>query len=253
MALDQKIDALNQPFEQASSTLTMATLDRIEQCLEFCRGQKLSLPRVINMSLAFEAEQGEEQAVVHRLSQILLKNDMLMVVAAGNDGKNLGDQIVSSKDNKVDLRNCLDKYPELCQNLLIVGAFFQDGIADYSARAGHAKEHTLIAHGSVFDNSTHNAEGSVSRSEGHVQGTSFAAPRVAALAVLLSKYFITLSMPEIKRIILKSAYKPADHNPEEIGHGVLDPMQAWIAACQLEAAKKPTVLGKLKSLFSKKK
>ncbi|MBP6985067.1 MAG: S8 family serine peptidase [Alphaproteobacteria bacterium] len=243
--------------------ISISTLDRLQLTLNECRANGVSLPRVICMSLPCTVGEKVELERFQRLTKILEDNDLLLVLAAGNTGQDgkafvLGQDKIDAPECFVDLMNRLNNYPELINRMLFVSATGKnDKIASYSSQAGSMKDHTVIADGNVFNVKTYNEDGS----ERHVgapfcHGTSFAAPRVAALAVVLGKYFPKLTMQQIKQIILKTAFKQEGHKNEVEGQGAIYPMAAWNQAvleyADMEKAAKPSFLAKLKNLFSKK-
>ncbi len=253
--VNQLIGASNETLNNHSAVLNMGALDRIEAILHMCRDRHLPMPRVINMSLMFETNKDEVDTIISRLTNILQANDLLLVISLGNDGQQIQEKSASLDDGpRFDLRERLYTYPELCKNVIMSVAYFEaDKIGDYSSRAGICKDHTIIARGNVFNTKTFNQDGYILKAGEHVRGTSFASPRIAALAVILGKYFPQFSMQQIKKIILNSAYKPQNFIPEEIGQGALNPLQAWIDAVQLEQDSKPTTLNKILGWFSSKK
>jgi hypothetical protein len=227
---------------QFERILNLGMLECIEKVLVYCRSNKLPLPRLINMSLSFIANLEESDALVDRLIRILNENDMLMIVSAGNDGKDTGSAAASKEE--IDIRGNLQNYPELAKRLIITGASgLRFDPQDYSNLAGDALEHTIFAFDSILDPSILNADHIIYKKCNFTQGTSFASPRVAGLAVVLGKYFPQLTMIQIKDLILKSAFKPdsndlkrlglEEFDPKKLGHGGIYPRQAWLDACKL--------------------
>jgi hypothetical protein len=244
----------------------MSTIDRIAETVEFCRDNNLPLPHTVTMSLSFSVTKEEAPLLANRLLEVLKKHDMLFVTSAGNESKENALQYVGEEVNANGLMN-FDKVilqtPELLERVMYATAYLKhDRIAEYSTRAGNAKDHTLIANGTIFNTSTYNLDGSVLRKGDFGIGTSLAAPRVAAAATVLKKYFPTLTMLQIKKILLNTAFKAQDHDEREIGQGGLYLLAAWNEAVKLtnavaeapvqEPAIKKSFFGMIKGLFSKK-
>lgn len=242
----------------------LSTFDRIEEIIEFCSVNKLPIPHTISMSLSFRVTKEEAPILANRLMEVLKKHDLLFVTSAGNDGQENVVQYVGEIQDKddglVDFKNVILQTPELLKYVIYATAYFKpDRIAEYSTRAGSAKDHTLIADGTIFDTSTYNQDGSILRKGDYGVGTSLAAPRVAAAATVLKKYFPSLTMLQIKKILLDTAFKPEDHDEREIGQGALFLLAAWTEAVRItsEAAEAPAkksknIIGAIKGLLFKK-
>lgn len=233
-------------------TLNHDVLDKVEGALAFCHANSLPLPHVLNMSLSFDADPREANDLIQRLTSLLHNNDMLLVTSAGNDGKDILPGMSSESGIERDLLGYLPAFPDLIERMIIVGAFIEldlNEAADFSNRAAGLKDHTLFAHG-MTNVTLFNAAGKVSKTE-LVEGTSFASPRVASMAVVLKKYFPHLSMVEVKDILLKTAFKPEGCSEAVFGQGALHPLMAWIEALKLEA--NPEITGKKKGLGAKLK
>jgi hypothetical protein len=199
-------------------SLTSENLDIIEKTIFMRRDAKLPPAKVITMSLSFEVSKNDIDTVMPRLESILNNNDILLVVAAGNEGEALAANEQRAGE-RINVMQIIMNYTELCRRLIIVGAYVEnDKLATFSNLAGKASEHFLIANGLSTHFNTYREDGSVLNHGECVFGTSFAAPRVAALAVVLNKYFPCLSMLQIKDIILRTAFKASDHKQEDVGH-----------------------------------
>ncbi|MBP6985186.1 MAG: S8 family serine peptidase [Alphaproteobacteria bacterium] len=227
-------------------SLNQDLLENIQKSIMYCKEKQLPLPRVLNMSLSFEAKAEDADALVAKLTQILHDHDMLLVIAAGNEKNVLGENKTVTDEGNISIRDNLEKYPELSKRLLIVGAYgFAKGNkpAEYTNLAGVAKDHTIFCLGYVMEAKILDENRIPYKKRDGAEGTSFASPRVASLAVVLGKYFPQLTMIEIKDIILKSAFKPNDSSQrrlgyatfdaEKMGHGGASPIQAWNDACKI--------------------
>lgn len=227
-------------------TLNHDLLENIQKAIMYCKEKQLPLPRVLNMSLSFDAKAKDADDLVAKLTQILHDNDMLLLISAGNEGNILGENKAVTDEGNISIRDNLEKYPELSKRLLIVGAYGADKSnkpAEYTNLAGDAKDHTIFCLGYVMETRILDENRIPYKKRDYAEGTSFASPRVASLAVVLGKYFPQLTMIEIKDIILKSAFKPNDSSQrrlgyatfdaEKMGHGGVNPMQAWNNACKL--------------------
>jgi cell wall-associated protease len=148
--------------------------------------------KVINMS--FGKSYSPHQREVFEAFQYANSKGVLLVHAAGNDNKdvdinpNFPTSIYSFQKEKLDL-------------YLTIGASTRDSkgnlAADFS-NYGKTKVDVFAPGFEIYN--------SVPQSEYmKLQGTSMAAPMVAGVGALLTSYFPTLSMHEIKDIMLKSA------------------------------------------------
>ena len=151
--------------------------------------------QVINMS--FGKGYSPQKNFVDGIVRMADENNVLLVHAAGNDGKNIDDE-----------DNFPNKYSEnadiLANNWITVGA----------SRIS-AKNKELVADFSNYGKSTVDvfAPGDdmllcVPDNEYEIaSGTSFAAPVVSGVAALLLSYYPELTAPQVKEIILNSSVK----------------------------------------------
>jgi subtilisin family serine protease len=133
--------------------------------------------------------------------------DAVIAVAAGNGGAACATQ---------DLNGCnalavaMAFQPATRGSTIVVGALAGSGssqnIATYSTRAGILAQRFVLAPGE---------EG-----EQGIQGTSFAAPRVAGIAAILKQKFPTLTSSQIASVILLSASKDIDNDGRDDFAGV---------------------------------
>lgn len=221
--------------------LSFEMLDKIEGIISHCQNEKKPVPHVINVSMKLHTKKAQLNEKATKLARILSSNDMLLVLSAGNETETLS-HTAEIEGDSVDFRSCLFNFPELLSRTIIVGAFYGNWntIADFSNLPGAYKDHGIIAYGGTraFRNGKQLIFLSSNLEEiicPDTCGTSFSAPRVAATAVLLRKYFpeAQLSMLQIKDIILRSASRPSDYSAVVHGMGILDPIQAWTEALKL--------------------
>jgi cell wall-associated protease len=119
--------------------------------------------------------------------------DVLLVFAAGNDGKNIDTEASFPADTK-------DKKTEIAKNVLTIGAldnkFDENMVADFSNYG--QKNVDIFAPGmkiyaTVADNTFK-----------YEQGTSMASPNVAGVAALIRSYYPSLKAIQVKQIIMQS-------------------------------------------------
>jgi subtilisin family serine protease len=119
--------------------------------------------------------------------------DVLIVFAAGNDGKNIDTEPSFPADTK-------DKKTEIAKNVLTIGAldnkFGENMVADFSNYG--QKNVDIFAPGmqiyaTVADNKFK-----------YEQGTSMASPNAAGVAALIRSYYPSLKAAQVKQIIMQS-------------------------------------------------
>lgn len=154
--------------------------------------------RVINISLVMPAEDPGVRAAV----AAAVAADVVVVAAAGNGGADGG-----------------VAYPAAYPGVIGVGAVAADGSLTSFSQSG---EHVdIVAYGDAV---TGLAPGGGHRT---VQGTSFAAPFVAATAALLRERFPRASAKEIGERLLRSADPaPGGRRSLGYGYGLLNPYRA---------------------------
>ena len=131
--------------------------------------------------------------------------DSVITVAAGNNGAACVDNNLNGC-NAIAMAMAID--PNTNSNTIIVGATtgsgFNESIASYSSRAGMFADQFLVANGDtgIFSQSD-NSE---------IQGTSFAAPRVAGAAAILRQKFPSLTGTSAAAILLLTASKDINND-----------------------------------------
>ncbi|MNU64953.1 Thermophilic serine proteinase precursor [compost metagenome] len=175
---------------------------------------------VINMS--FGKAYSKHQQEVYDAMAYADSKGVLLIHAAGNDGVNL-DQNPNFPTNEYSFQTKpLDMY-------LCIGASTKDKkhlAADFSNFS--SRQVNVFAPGFEIYNTIPQSDYKI------LQGTSMAAPMVSGVAALLKSYFPTLSMKEIKDIMLASAkqYKgtmiPSPGTAESVDFGKLSTTGAVI-------------------------
>ncbi len=156
---------------------------------------------IINMSFGKGASPRKE--VVDKAVRYAKKNDVLIVHAAGNDGKEISTDNNFPTD-KYEKRPFLNLFgPKYAENWIEVGALnWQKGENLAAPFSNYSQDHVdLFAPGMAiystipFDEYEDN------------QGTSMAAPVVSGVAALLRSYFPDLTAEQVKSILLQTARK----------------------------------------------
>jgi len=156
---------------------------------------------IINMSFGKGASPRKE--VVDKAVRYAKKNDVLIVHAAGNDGKEISTDNNFPTD-KYEKRPFLNLFgPKYAKNWIEVGALnWQKGENLAAPFSNYSQDHVdLFAPGMAiystipFDEYEDN------------QGTSMAAPVVSGVAALLRSYFPDLTAEQVKSILLQTARK----------------------------------------------
>jgi cell wall-associated protease len=148
--------------------------------------------KVINMS--FGKSFSPNQKEVYEAMRHAEKNDVLLIHAAGNDSKDI-DKEPNFPTNKYEFQNSENTM------LLTIGASTRDAKKGQLAAAFSnfgQNSVDIFAPGNEIYNTV--PEGKYET----LQGTSMAAPMVAGVAAFLKSYFPSLTMKEIKAIILES-------------------------------------------------
>ena len=131
--------------------------------------------------------------------------DSVITVAAGNNGAACIDSNLNGC-NAIAMAMAID--PNTSSNTIIVGTTtgsgFSESIANYSSRAGMFADQFLVANGDtgIFSQSN-NSE---------LQGTSFAAPRVAGAAAISRQKFPSLTGTNAAAILLLTASKDINND-----------------------------------------
>jgi membrane-anchored mycosin MYCP len=198
--------------------------------------------KVINMSVdncrAATGGITPGEAQLHAAIDYAFKKDIVLVAAAGNTGQNC------PQNDQLDpnMPKTIITPPWFSDEVLSVAAIDQTGsVASFSingpwvsvAAPGTAIISLDPAVGqSGLANQT--VEGNSKPSD--IQGTSFAAPYVTGLAVLVRAKFPKLSATQVMQRIMETAQHPAAPGGRDtfIGHGVINPIQALTASLPSE-------------------
>lgn len=147
--------------------------------------------KVINMS--FGKSYSEYPEWVQEAIQYAAKKDVLLIHAAGNERKNVDVSSIFPNDNGRNGK-------EISNNFVNVGAitrFFNEALVSDFSNYGRANV-DLFAPGSNIHSTLPDNE------YGYQQGTSMAAPAVAAVAALIRSYYPKLSAAQVKHILMES-------------------------------------------------
>jgi cell wall-associated protease len=182
--------------------------------------------KVINMS--FGKSYSPHQKEVFEAFQYADSKGVLLVHAAGNDAKNI-DIEVNYPTNSYSFQEApLDHF-------LTIGASTKDKeelVASFSNFGQFAVD--VFAPGFEIYNSVPQSDYK------NLQGTSMAAPMVAGVAAMLKSYFPTLTMKEIKDIILSTStkYNEQEFATKSVTGGVVNVYNAVKACQKLESSRK---------------
>ncbi|MBK7873184.1 MAG: S8 family peptidase [Saprospiraceae bacterium] len=147
---------------------------------------------VINMS--FGKGESPNKDVVDKAVKYALKNDVLIVQAAGNDAQE-NDYMNTFPNDKFKKKGLFG--PKYADNWITVGALDYDGdAADFSNYSGENVD--VFAPGTEIYSTVPDSKYEIS------QGTSMASPVVAGVAATLRAHFPKLSAKQVKDIIMQS-------------------------------------------------
>lgn len=198
--------------------------DSIEEILKIEISGNILRPHIINISLncnnTLNANSGEN---LQKLTDVLKKNDLLLIFSAGN----------MSSPLPRNFKDIFQKYPDLKERILFVGATTPIGIGEiayFSNTPGEFGDIFVYAPGEGIQINDYNSEKIIS-----IDGTSFSAPIVSAFMTILKKYFPLLDMITIKKIVLESASPfPSSlkgyNDKTKVGCGQLDAFKAFLSA-----------------------
>ncbi len=150
--------------------------------------------KVVNMSFGKYYSPNAEW--VYEAIKYAAAKDVLLVHAAGNDGKDidLSDNFPTDAPNKID---------EITDNVITIGAStrnYNDKLVASFSNYGK-KNVDIFAPGLEIYSTVPNNEYQ------HLQGTSMAAPQVAGVAAMIRAYYPQLSASQVKHIIMNSGTK----------------------------------------------
>lgn len=148
--------------------------------------------KVINASFGKAYSQLPEE--VYEALRYAEKNDVLFVHAAGNSGQNL-DEFPNYPANMFPFQN------EPFTNYLSIGASTRDHEGNLAANFSNYSTTRVDVFAPGFEIYNTVPDNKYQK----LQGTSMAAPMVSGVAALLRGYFPTLTMAEIRKIIMDSA------------------------------------------------
>lgn len=223
-----------------------AKVDVINMSVDACRPAELGLKPT------------DDEAKVRAAIKYAADNDVVVVAAAGNSappdsgGGCLQNDARLPADPRIpdpDQPRTVVTPPWFAAdgNLLAVGAIQKDGsVASFSMRGPWvsvaAPGTEIISLDPAGTNAIVNVTFNGTNEKGElIQGTSFAAPYVAGLAVLVRQMHPKLDARQIIDRIQKTAQHPgaSDGHDQFVGHGVIDPMAAVTAELPEELGVQP--------------
>ncbi len=200
---------------------------------------------VINMSFGKGASPRKE--LVDEAVRYALKNDVLIVHAAGNDGKEISDDNNFPTD-KYAKRGFLNLFgPKYAENWIEVGALnYQTGEKLAAPFSNYSPAYVdLFAPGMEMYSTVPFSEYK------NAQGTSMAAPVVAGVAALIRSYFPDLTAEQVKDVLMQSAekqkikvIKPGSEEDKvsfqtlSVSGGIVNAYQAVMLAAKTDGKKK---------------
>ncbi len=214
---------------------------------------------IINMSFGKGASPRKD--VVDEAVKYALSRDVLIVHAAGNDGKE-----VTAENNfptdEFSKRGFLNLFgPKYARNWIEVGALNYKGgenlvasFSNYSPSNVDIFAPGMEIYSTVPGNEYEN-----------LQGTSMAAPVVAGVAAMLRSYFPSLTAPQVKQIIMESAVKQkvkvtrpgseevVPFSQLSVTGGIVNAYEAVKMASQVKGKKKGNVRADAEGTDGKKK
>ena len=150
--------------------------------------------KVINTS--FGKGYSPKKEWVYEAIQYAEKNDVLIVNAAGNDGKDI-DVSVSYPNDTPDMKN------EIADNFLTVGAMS----ANYNEKLPASFTNYGKINVDVFAPGVEIYSTTPENEYAYKNGTSMAAPSTAGVAALIRSYYPQLSASQVKHILMNSGTK----------------------------------------------
>lgn len=161
--------------------------------------------QVINLSLGGEGECGQ---TIQKAIDAAVEMGATVVISAGNDQQNVTKFV-----------------PASCNNIITVGAVNRSGARAYYSNYGQQVE-ISAAGGEVISSY---ADGILSTWKGNgnafYEGTSMAAPQVAAVAALLYQANPDITPAEVMTVLTESA-RPFTGECHQCGAGIIDPAAA---------------------------
>jgi cell wall-associated protease len=150
--------------------------------------------KVVNMSFGKSYSTNPEW--VYDAIKYAEKHDVLLVHAAGNDGKN-----IDKYDNYPN--DAPDRINEIADNMITVGSItksYDKKVVSNFSNYGKLNVDIFAPGSEIYSTIPNNEYKSI-------QGTSMAAPEVAGVAALVRSYYPQLSASQVKWVIINSASK----------------------------------------------
>ena len=180
--------------------------------------------QIINMS--FGKGYSPEKKVVDKAVKYASKKGVLLIHAAGNDGKE-NDSFNNFPNTRAAKK--LKEDPKMAKNWIEVGALnFEFGENLPATFSNYSKKWVDVFAPGVRIYST-----TPENTYENLQGTSMAAPMVAGVAALIWSHFPDLKAYEVKEIILKSSIKMEELKNISVTGGMVNALEAYKTAAGL--------------------
>lgn len=194
--------------------------------------------KVVNMSFGKSYSTNPEW--VYAAIKYAEKHDVLLVHAAGNDGKN-----IDKSDNYPN--DAPDRINKITDNMITVGSItrsYNNKLVSSFSNYGKLNVDVFAPGSEIYSTVPNNGYESI-------QGTSMAAPAVAGVAALVRSYYPELSASQVKRVIMNSSSRvnfdvllPKGNGTEvsfselSVSGGVLNAYNALVLADKMVNSKK---------------
>ena len=194
--------------------------------------------KIINLSIGSDIEDPDGTSAISQAANQAVKNGIVVVAAAGNEGPDSETLLAPSVADDVICVTALDDRNTINRN--------DDVIAEYSSRGPRgdgAKKPDVCAPGTNIVGAKAAETGQATNEVISMSGTSMAAPHVSGLAALILEANPELSPLQVKEIILETA---EDKGPEgwdpNYGWGEIDAYKAVQAALKLGQVNQPPII-----------
>jgi len=194
--------------------------------------------KIINLSIGSDIEDPDGTSAISQAANQAVKNGIVVVAAAGNEGPNSQTLMAPSVADDVICVTALDDRNTINRN--------DDVIAEYSSRGPRedgAKKPDVCAPGTSIVGAKAAETGQATNEIIAMSGTSMAAPHVAGLAALILEANPKLSPLQVKEIILETAEdKGSEGWDPNYGWGEIDAYKAVQAALNISQVNQPPII-----------